>query len=291
VQRTLDIAAFEWNNPVIHAAVLDAHQRGVQVRVVTDNEHGLEDEDSKVGELMAAGIPVVDDSRSALMHNKFMILDGAEVWTGSTNYTVNDTYRNNNNILALRARRAVDAYQAEFNEMFEQRSFGPRSPRGNSASFTQDGVPIAIYFAPEDDVLTQIINQIGGAQRSIRFMAFSFTVSQVADELQRQAEAGLSVRGIYETVGSQTEFSTLTQLFCAGVEVRQDGNPFVLHHKVFIVDDRTVVTGSFNFSSNATRSNDENLVIISSPVLAAQYTAEFERRWAEAKVPTALTCP
>ena len=290
VQRTLDIAAFEWNNPNIHAAVLDAQRRGVRVRFVTDNEHGLADEDSKVSELIAAGIPVVDDGRSALMHNKFMILDGAEVWTGSMNYTVNDAYRNNNNMLVLRARRAVDAYQAEFNEMFEARSFGPRSPRGNSASFTQDGIPVEIYFAPEDDVLTQIINQIAGAQRSVRFMAFSFTVTQIADELQQHAEAGLSVRGIYETVGSQTESSTLTQLFCAGVEVRQDGNPFVLHHKVFIIDDRTVITGSFNFSSNATRSNDENLVIISGPNIAAQYTAEFERRWAEARVPTALTC-
>lgn len=290
VQRTLDFAAFEWNNPNLHEAVLNAHRRGVRVRIVTDNEHGLKDEDSKMNQLIAAGIPVVDDGRSALMHNKFMILDGAEVWTGSMNYTINDTFRNNNNMLVLRARRAVDAYQAEFNEMFEERAFGPRSPRGNSVSFTQDGVPIEIYFAPEDDVLAQILSQVARAQRSVNFMAFSFTVNEIANELERRAEAGVSVRGIFETVGSQTAFSTLTQLYCAGVMVRQDGNPFVLHHKVFIIDDRTVITGSFNFSANATRSNDENLVIVTDPDLAAQYTAEFERRWAEARVPTALTC-
>ncbi|MGQ9887173.1 MAG: phospholipase D-like domain-containing protein [Aggregatilineales bacterium] len=290
VQRTLDIAAFEWNNPNLHQAVLDAHRRGVRVRIVTDNEHGLKDEDSKMNQLIAAGIPVVDDGRTALMHNKFMILDGAEVWTGSMNYTINDTFRNNNNMLVLRARRAVDAYQAEFNEKFEDRAFGPRSPRGNAASFTQDGVPVEIHFAPEDDVLGRILDHVSRARSSVRLMAFSFTVNDIADELLRRAQAGVSVRGIYETVGSQTAASTLTQLFCAGQQVRQDGNPFVLHHKVFIVDERTVITGSFNFSANATRSNDENLVIITDADLAAQYIAEFERRWAEARVPTALTC-
>jgi phosphatidylserine/phosphatidylglycerophosphate/cardiolipin synthase-like enzyme len=74
-------------------------------------------------------------------------------------------------------------------------------------------------------------------------------------------------------------------LYCAGLQVRQDGNGYILHHKVFIVDDVTVITGSFNVSENATNSNDENLVIVSDPDLAAQYVAEFNRRGAEATTP------
>lgn len=287
---TLDIAAFEFNNPVLTEAVLNAHQRGVRVRVVTDNVHGLGDEESSIHRFVSAGIPVVDDSRSALMHNKFMVIDGTVVWTGSTNFTVNGVYRNNNNLLMLRSRRAVEAYQEEFNEMFERREFGPRSSTGNGASFNQDGTPIRILFAPEDDVLSAIIEELERANVSIRFMAFSFTVNQIADLIESQAAAGAQVQGIYERVGSQTEFSTLTQLFCAGLAVRQDGNPFILHHKVIIINDDTVLTGSFNFSANATRSNDENMVIIRDPVLAAQYIAEFERRWAEAITPSGLTC-
>jgi phosphatidylserine/phosphatidylglycerophosphate/cardiolipin synthase-like enzyme len=52
---------------------------------------------------------------------------------------------------------------------------------------------------------------------------------------------------------------------------------------VFIIDGKTVVTGSFNFSSNANENNDENLLIIDSPELAAQYAAEFERVYAQAR--------
>ena len=287
---TLDIAAFEFNNVVLTAAVLDAHERGVTVRMVTDDEHGIEDEDSTISQFVDAGIPVVDDSRTALMHDKFMIIDGSVVWTGSWNYTINDTYRNNNNAIALRSRRAVQSYQAEFNEMFERKEFGPRSSIGNGANFNQDGTPIRILFAPEDQVVEAIIQTLSAADMSIRFMTFSFTVDSIAEAIQSRAADGVQVQGIFETTGSETAFSELTPLFCAGLPMRQDGNGFILHHKVFIIDDDTVITGSFNISDSATRSNDENLLVIQDPVLAAQYIAEFNRRWAEAKTPTRLTC-
>jgi phosphatidylserine/phosphatidylglycerophosphate/cardiolipin synthase-like enzyme len=287
---TLDIAAFEFNNPVLTTAVLDAHRRGVRVRMVADDEHGIEDEDSTYGQFIDAGIPVVDDSRTALMHNKFMIIDGSVVWTGSWNYTVNDTYRNNNNAIALRSRRAVQSYQAEFNEMFERKEFGPRSSIGNGANFNQDGTPVRILFAPEDNVVGAMVEELDKADTVIRFMTFSFTVDSIAETIQSRAAEGVQVQGIFETTGSETAFSELTPLFCAGLVVRQDGNGFILHHKVFIVDDDTVITGSFNISDSATRSNDENLVVIQDPVLAAQYIAEFDRRWAEARTPTRLTC-
>jgi phosphatidylserine/phosphatidylglycerophosphate/cardiolipin synthase-like enzyme len=290
-QRTLDIAAFEWNLQSLTDAVLAAKARGVQVRIVGDDEHNVEDSTSLTNQLIAAGIPVVSDNRSALMHNKFMIVDSSLVVTGSWNFTINDTYRNNNNALYIRSRRAVENYQAEFNEMFEQNRFGPRSPANTpNTSFTQDGVPIQVYFSPEDGVLAPLITTLNSAQSSIRFMTFSFTDYDVAKAMLDRAAAGVNVQGIFETTGSQTEASELRTLFCAGIDARQDGNPFVLHHKVFIVDNRTVVTGSFNISTNATQSNDENLIIITDPDLAAQYLAEYDRRLKESKVPTAFTC-
>ena len=287
---TIDIAAFEFNDPLLTQAVLDADGRGIHVRMVTDDEHGREDEDSTIGQLIEAGIPVVDDQRSALMHNKFVIIDSTTVWTGSMNLTVNGVYRNNNNLIALRSRRAVEAYQEEFNEMFDSREFGPRSTTGNGVNFRQDGVSVQVLFAPEDEVLPVIFEQLNQAEASIRFMSFSFTVDAIAHVIQEKAADGVMVQGIFETTGSETRFSELTPLFCAGLSVRQDGNPFILHHKVFIVDDDTVLTGSFNFSDSATRSNDENMVIIQDRNLAAQYLAEFERRWAEASTPEGLVC-
>jgi phosphatidylserine/phosphatidylglycerophosphate/cardiolipin synthase-like enzyme len=96
---------------------------------------------------------------------------------------------------------------------------------------------------------------------------------------------GVDVQGIFETRGSETEYSELTLLFCAQVPVRQDGNPQTFHHKVIVVDDETVITGSLNFSNNADDSNDENVVIIKNRSIAAKYLEEFDRRWQEAQDP------
>jgi phosphatidylserine/phosphatidylglycerophosphate/cardiolipin synthase-like enzyme len=284
VQRTLDIVAFEFNNVVLTEAVLNAHERGVQVRIVTDDEHGLEEEDESIPRFIEAGIPVVDDNRSALMHDKFMILDSQVVWTGSWNYTVNDTYRNNNNTIAFRSQRAVQAYQAEFDEMFLRGEFGPRSTEGVT-EFTQDGVAIKILFAAEDPVIPEVVSQINSAQNNIRFLAFSFTQDDMGQAILAQAAAGVNVQGVFETTGSQTASAELRPMYCAGLNVRQDGNRYVLHHKVVIIDDHTVVTGSFNFSASATESNDENLLVIRDPDLAALYIQEFERRFAESRLP------
>jgi phosphatidylserine/phosphatidylglycerophosphate/cardiolipin synthase-like enzyme len=289
--RSLDIAAFEWNLPSLTEAVLRAHQRGVVVRMAVDNEHAIDDRDSTIRPLIDAGIPVVGDARRAFMHNKFMIIDSQVVWTGSWNFTINDTYRNNNNALALRSRKLVENYQAEFDEMFSGQQFGPTSPRNTvNPIFAQNGIPIQTVYGSEDATTRAIISVLNSAQRSIRFMAFQFTLTDVGAIVESKAREGLLVEGLFETTGSQTRFSEFTPLACLGAAVRTDGNPFVLHHKVFIVDDTTVITGSFNFSDNARDQNDENLLFISDPDLAAQYTAEFQRLWAQGRPPGALEC-
>ncbi len=291
VQRTLDIAAFEFNDPVITAAVLAAQQRGVVIRMVVDDENGLKSKDTTLGQLIAVGIPVIDDSRPALMHSKFMIMDSITVWTGSYNYTINDTYRNNNNMLAFRSQKMVQDFQNEFNKMFEQKKFGPsKSSNTPFSSFNQDGTPIQVYFAPEDRVVSAMSVALSAATTSIRFMAFSFTLDDIAGVMQLKAQQGVAIQGIFETTGSETSASELKPLLCSGLTVRQDGNPFALHHKVFIIDDKTVIAGSFNFSSSARDSNDENLLIITDPDLAVQYIDEFNRRWAESKLPTKIKC-
>jgi len=295
-RATLDIAAFEWNNPLITEAVVDAHERGVQVRMVVDDEHVLEDyEDAELfgdpapfGDIIEADIPFVDDDRGALMHNKFMIIDGSTVWMGSMNYTINGTYRNNNNMLSIRSRRVAEAYQTEFDEMFgdgEEGEFGPTSPENEANDFSVDGTSVQVFFASENDVVSPLIETLLAAEESIHFMTFSFTRDDIGVALIDRAYSGVEVQGVFETRGSQTQFSEMPRGHCAGLDYRQDGNPFTQHHKVFIIDETTVVTGSFNFSDNATQSNDENMVIIEDADLAAQYLAEFERVWDAGEYP------
>jgi len=217
------------------------------------------------------------------MHNKFWIFDQKTVWTGSTNITVNGTLRNNNNVIVIESPGVAKIYEREFQEMWSDREFGPTSPSTiQQQSVVIDGTAVSVRFGPEDhvgDLLTELLSQ---AQSQIRFMAFSFTHDAMGDAILSRAQNGVDVAGIFEERGSETEYSELSPLYCAGIPVLQDGNPRTFHHKVLIIDQTTVVTGSFNFSRNADESNDENVVIIQNPDIAAEYLKEFDRRWAEA---------
>ena len=185
----------------------------------------------------------------------------------------------------------VQDYQTEFDEMFVRHEFGPTSPANTPyPQFTVDGVPIEVYFAPEDGVIPQIVSEVQAAQHSIKFMAFSFTENDLGAAFLDAARRGVQITGVFETTGSMTQYSEMSPLFCAGLDVRQDGNPFILHHKVIILDDSTVVLGSFNFSGSATEANDENLVIVHDAGIASQYLAEYERRMAEAHAPEDVSC-
>lgn len=288
-QGTIHIAAFEFNLTPVAEALIAAHKRGVEVLWVTDDENGIEaDGEEGHGQfamLEKAGIEVRDDGRGALMHNKFWIFDRQTVWTGSTNITVNGMLHNNNNVIVIESPELAEIYEREFAEMWAG-EFGPTSPSTlDDQAVTVDGTPIQVLFASEDKVASHLVPLIEQAQKSIRFMAFSFTHTEIGDAVLARAGAGVDVRGIFETRGSETEYSQLPRLYCAHVPVRQDGNPATFHHKVFVIDDKLVITGSFNFSGNADQSNDENAVIITHSGIAAQYLQEFERRWAEAREP------
>jgi phosphatidylserine/phosphatidylglycerophosphate/cardiolipin synthase-like enzyme len=80
-----------------------------------------------------------------------------------------------------------------------------------------------------------------------------------------------------------TEYEPLTQ---AGLDVRLDGNLIgLMHHKVIILDQKIVVTGSYNFTESAETTNDENVVIIFSPEIAEKYSEEFQRVYQLAQQP------
>jgi len=294
---SIDIAAFEFNLTPVAEALLAAHQRGVTIRWITDDEHGIgADEEEGRGQfalLQKAGIEVKDDGRSALMHNKFIIIDGETVWTGSTNLTKNGIFRNNNNVLVIHSPELATIYQREFFEMWSG-AFGPTSPSTvDTQALELEGSFIQVLFGSEDDVIDWLIPVINEAQSSIRFMAFSFTHQGLGEAMRGMGLQGVDVAGVFETRSSETDFSQLTPFYCQGFAVRQDGNPGTMHHKVIVIDGVITITGSLNFSNNANTSNDENVIVIVNPEIAGRYLEEFDFVWAEGHDadPKDLTCP
>ena len=282
-QSQVDVAAFDLDAESIVDALIELEEGGVAVRVVTDDQN--EDQDG-IRRLRRNGTGVVTDDRSALMHDKFIVVDGRVVWTGSLNYTSNGAYCNNNNAVRIESPLLARNYQAEMDEMYIDHDFGPLSPDATPLKQLRIGdVLIENYFASEEDVASLLANVVAEAESEILFMAYSFTQEDIGEAMLARAEQGVTLRGIFETTGSETPFSyfpVMRDAGLSGVSVRQDGNPRLMHHKVIIVDRRVVVFGSFNFSGNANDSNDENVLIVHDPEFTSFFVEEFNLLWEEA---------
>jgi phosphatidylserine/phosphatidylglycerophosphate/cardiolipin synthase-like enzyme len=297
-QTSIHIASFEFDLLPVAEALIAAHNRGVDVRWVTDDEHGLEaDTDPGGGQfamLQNAGIEVRADTRSALMHNKFWIFDGQILWTGSTNITENGIFVQDNNTIVFFSPELAVIYEREFQEMWDG-EFGPRSPSQLAEqSIDLNGTPIQVIFTSEDHALeTTIVPLVSNATSSIRFLAFSFTDFPLADAMIRRAQQGVDVAGVIDKTQAGGQGSELSTLFCAGVPVRHDGNPQFMHSKVIIIDERYVVTGSLNFSTSAEEDNDENVIIIDNADIARLYIQDFDRVYSQGTDPdpAKVTCP
>ena len=281
----VDIAAFDLDSEPIVQALIDLEARGVEVRVVTDSDNG---DLSSINRLRRNGVSVVEDNRSGLMHNKFVVIDGRILWLGSMNFTTNGVYCNNNNVVRINAPRLATNYTTEMDEMYVDRLFGPDSPENTpNETLSIGGIEVENYLGPEKEISLIISRRVARAEEEILFMAFSFTDEQIGESLLGRADSGVIVRGVFENVGSDTPFSyysPLEQARLPNVAVLKDGNPQIMHHKVFIVDRTTVIFGSFNFSDNANRRNDENIVIVHDPEFASFFVEEFETVWDEAQI-------
>ena len=288
-QKTLDVAIYDFDLQNAAQAMARARQRGVTVRVVTDTDT-INQRDAAVQAALKvvrdAGVPVVDDQRRAIMHHKFVVSDGVTVLTGSWNFTVGDTYRLNNNIAILRSPELAANYANEFEKMFGRRQFGPTKPKDKPhPAVTLAGARVETYFAAQEDPTARIVSAIREARSKVDFLAFSFTHDEIGAAMEERHRAGVKVRGVFENTGSETRFSEYGRLKAAGAEVYQDGNPYVMHHKVIVVDDHVVIFGSFNFSENAADDNDENLLVVDDPVFANAFSAEVNRMVALAQSP------
>ena len=280
-KKTLDICIFEIDSKDITEAIINAHKRGVKVRMVVDSQSN--DKFDSVKKLRAAKVSVVDDGgRSAFMHNKFTIADSKWVWTGSYNLTNNASWKHNDNVVKINSKQIAENYTIEFEEMYLNKKFGAKSPENIKYRAVSVGdKTVTTLFAPEDNVIGEIIKEVSKAKKSIKFMGFSFTDEELAKKLVKQEKNGVEISGIFENLGSKNDSSVLKNLAKDHKIKLYVKKPLqaqaLMHHKVFIIDNKVTITGSFNFSQSASIENDENIIIINNREIAHDYSREFEK--------------
>jgi phosphatidylserine/phosphatidylglycerophosphate/cardiolipin synthase-like enzyme len=202
-----------------------------------------------------------------LMHNKFCILDKKKVITGSFNPTKDNT--NNDNMLIIESEILAQNYLAEYNELKLA-----NNDKTKITTINFNGYLLNNYFCPEDDCKKRILDELKGANESIYFLMFTFTDKDIAKVLSDKKQEGLEVKGVIEKFQNH-KISVLDYLNESKVDVQIDSNPKFQHNKVFIIDNKTAITGSYNPTNAANTVNDENILIIRQPDIIERYEKYF----------------
>jgi len=244
---------------------LGEKSKTVDVKVVIDKDNFLEN---------FKGPGVRYDTRRELMHNKFCIIDDRLVWTGSFNPTKNGD-KNANNALVIHSTYLAQNFENEFAELWNGTFGGGEAVTYPLVNYT--GGSIESYFCPEDQCQIHVLKQILNAQQSIHMMIFSFTDEKIADALLYKDD--ITIQGVFDSSQAGGAYSQVKRLQEFGLDIRKDLIPHKLHHKVFIIDKKTVITGSYNPTLAGTLKNDENMLIIHDSLVASLYLNEFQRIW------------
>jgi len=267
---SIHCALYELDLPDVRSKILEKQANpDIDVKIVTDSDYLYEFNHS-----------FVKIDSWGLMHNKFCVIDGKKVSTGSMNPTVNDATKNNNNLLLFDSIALSSNYEDEFQEMWNGTFKKGENVRSPSVRINQ--TEVRSYFCPEDKCADKVKEELGKAKASISFMTFSFTHKEIANILLLKHQENLTLQGVMEA-RQVTKDSVFQQLEYQGIDVLKDKNKANMHHKVFIIDNKTVVTGSFNPTNGGDSRNDENLLIINDERIANAFVEEFGRVYGEAK--------
>jgi len=132
-----------------------------------------------------------------------------------------------------------------------------------------------------------VLKAIGSAKKTIRLAAYSFTSKPVLQALLDARRRGVDVKCTLDKSNRSNKSGEAAAniLANAGIPVRIDSMHAIHHDKYIIIDDRSVETGSFNYSKAAAQSNAENAVLISDDVrVASQYAENWKLHWGHSEV-------
>jgi phosphatidylserine/phosphatidylglycerophosphate/cardiolipin synthase-like enzyme len=138
-----------------------------------------------------------------------------------------------------------------------------------------------VAFSPDRGATALVVKTIGEAKQTIRVAAYSFTSKPIAEALLDAHKRGIDVEVVVDKSNATDRYTAATLLANQGVPVRVDYRYSIMHDKFVVVDGTTVEEGSFNFTNAAEKSNAENVLVLHDAGVAAKYSAEWERLWAE----------
>jgi phosphatidylserine/phosphatidylglycerophosphate/cardiolipin synthase-like enzyme len=143
---------------------------------------------------------------------------------------------------------------------------------------------VKVYFSPKGGCQEAIVKEINKARREVLVQAYSFTADPITSALVEAKKRGVQVDILLDHSNEKESFSDLKIFLEHGLDPRIDHDHAIAHNKIILIDKRTLITGSYNFTNQAEHENAENLIVIKGhPDLPGLYRANFLQHKAHCK--------
>lgn len=278
-KESIDIALYGWDSvTAMLSALKNAKQRGVKIRIVYDISSN--NYYPKTQEIIEIADKKTCDSIKGLMHNKFLIIDGKELYTGSMNFSKTGLSGfNTNNIFYIKSTDIANAYKNEFEQMLSGR-FKTQKKSLLKKRFILGDTAITPLFSPKDRIIVNnIIPLINNSKKYVYLPVFILTHESLSKALINAKNRGVNVKIITDATNVNSAKSKIKYLRDAGIPVKTENYAGKLHSKSIIIDDKYIISGSMNFTNSGENKNDENILIIENYKLANYYKKFFEYYW------------
>ena len=307
-QKSIDFAFYGLSGQdEILNALINAQKRGVVIRGIVDkNIENKNDYSGTEYSIQRLGQNVVktdyqteieklnkiknkeidfkyDFFKGHIMHNKFCIVDDEVVWTGTVNISSTGTGGfNENNACLVRSKDFAKVFKREFEQMYIRGLFHENKyPIYSKKGININNKNIQIYFSPNKHIINDVIlPEIEKAQDYIYLSMFLITDKKIVTSLIEAHNRGVEIRLIIDAHHALQTYSRHEQLRKAGIKVKVENWAGKMHAKTVIIDDKTIITGSANWTYSAFRYNDENLLIFRNAPKEAKFLKhEFMQSW------------
>jgi len=221
--------------------------------------------------------------RGDIMHNKFFIIDGRYVWTGSTNLSDTGTGGYNANLaVVLDSTYFAQRYQQELSLMLDGAYH--KQKKADVKSYARKSIGdsnISLYFSPQDGaVYNGVLPAINAATKTIDLAIFFLTHNEISKALVKARHRGVAIRVILDATAASNGYSKHDYLRENGILVKVEDWGGKMHMKSAVIDGETLILGSMNWTSAGDKKNDENtLVIRDAAELAAEHKKFFNQLW------------
>ncbi len=291
-QSSIDFALYGIaNQPKIINALVNAQNRGVKIRWVTDADMSGKNIYKEVLSVQKLLPDFVTDNHdyaligtknpkytNSIMHNKFFIFDNNIVWLGSSNLSQTDLadFNANINILA-KSEKLAHIYKQEFEQMYNKKFHELKSSILNKENLNiGNEIIVSIYFSPTDKIITNyIIPAINKAQKNIYISSFIITHKKVENALISAKTRGVDIKVITDATSANGKYSIHNSLRSYNIPVKIENKAGKMHSKSIIIDEKSVFIGSMNLTKSGENKNDENVILIHNNKIAQNFKEQF----------------